>query len=81
MVEGKWLVRGFPVKKNPQFVTVNLKPGRNTFVFVADNLGAISPNTSVLEIIDGKKRKSYTMETVLGEKNLVEVFYDVKPGL
>jgi hypothetical protein len=80
MVEGKWLVRGFPVKKNPQFVTVNLKPGRNTFVFVADNLGAIPPNTSVLEIIDGKKRKSYTMETVLGEKNLVEVFYDVKPG-
>ena len=79
MVEGKWLARGFPVKKHPQFLTVTLKPGPNNFVFVADNLGSIPPNTSVLEIIDGKKRKSYTMETILGEKNLVEIFYDLKP--
>lgn len=77
MVEGKWFVRGLPVKKNPQFLTVTLKPGPNSFVFVADNLGSIPPNTSVLEIIDGKKRKSYTMETILGEKNLIEIFYEV----
>lgn len=80
MIEGKWFVRGFPVKKNPRFLTVNLQPGPNNFVFIADNLGAIPPNTSVLEIIDGKRRKSYTMETILGEKNLIEIFYEVGAG-
>lgn len=77
-IDGKWIVQGFPVKKHPQFITVTLKPGQNTITFLADNLGSIPPNTSVLEIIDGAKRKSYHIETSVGEKNLVRIYYDVK---
>lgn len=80
-INGHWLVRGFPVKNNPQFMTVTLKPGPNLISFIADNLGSIPPNTSVLEIIDGKKRKSFPMESNIGEKNIIKIFYDSGPGL
>jgi hypothetical protein len=79
-INGKWLVKGFPVKKNPQFITVKLDQGPNMITFVADNLGSIPPNTSVLEIIDGKKRKSFSIETSLDQNNLVKIFYEYKPA-
>lgn len=78
-INGKWIVKGFPVLKKPQFITVTLQPGPNLITFVADNLGSIIPNTSVLEIIDGKKRKSFSIETDLLQNNLVNIYYDVKP--
>lgn len=80
-INNEWLVRGCPVKKTPRFIRVTLKPGPNTIVFLADNLGSIPPNTSVLEIIDGKRRKSYEMESNPGEKNLIKIFYETEPGL
>lgn len=78
-LNGNWVAKGFPVKIRPQFITVKLKPGTNTLTFSADNLGSIPPNTSIIEIIDGKKRKSFSLETILGENNLIKVLYDVKP--
>lgn len=79
-INGTWIARGFPVKKNPQFIIVTLSPGPNTITFVADNLGSIPPNTSVLEIIDGKKRKSFSIETNLDQNNLIRIFYNYKPA-
>jgi hypothetical protein len=79
-INGKWIARGFPVKKNPQFLTVTLQPGPNTITFMADNLGSIPPNTSILEIIDGKKRKSFSIETNLDQNNFIKIFYDIKAG-
>ncbi|MDN3658091.1 hypothetical protein QWZ08_20735 [Ferruginibacter paludis] len=75
-INNEWLIKGCPVKKTPRFITVTLQPGANTITFLADNLGSIPPNTSVLEIIDGKRRKSYEMESNPGEKNLIKIFYD-----
>lgn len=78
-INGRWIEKGFPVKKKPQFITITLQPGANAITFVGDNLGLIPPNTSVLEIIDGKKRKSFMLATVPGEDNLINIFYDLKP--
>ena len=78
-INGKWIAKGFPVKKKPQFITITLQPGPNSITFVGDNLGSIPPNTSVLEIIDGKKRKSFMLATVPGENNFINIFYDLKP--
>ncbi len=78
-INGKWITQGFPVLKKPQFVKVTLQPGPNTITFVADNLGSIIPNTSVIEIIDGDKRKAFYIETDLGQNNLIKVFYDFTP--
>jgi hypothetical protein len=75
-IDGRWIARGFPVKKSPQFLEVVLSPGKNLIAFIPDNLGSIPPNTSVLEIIDGKRRKSYFMESNLGENNVIKIFYD-----
>jgi hypothetical protein len=66
---------GLAVKKKPQFINVKLYPGANKIIFIADNLGAIPPNTSVLEIIDGKKRKSYMIDTNLGQNNSIKITY------
>jgi len=46
-------MKGLAVKKQPKFVKVKLYSGENKIIFIADNLGSISPNTSILEIIDG----------------------------
>ena len=74
-----WLVKSCPVKKTPRFITATLKPGPNTILFLADNLGSIPPNTSVLEIIDGKRRKSFEMESTPGEKKFIKIFYEAEP--
>lgn len=77
-INGKWIVKGFPVKKKPQFLKVTLSQGENIITFVADNLGSIAPNTTVLEIIDGNKRKPFFIETNFKQNNLVKIFYNVK---
>lgn len=78
-INDKWITKNFPVLKKPQFITVTLTPGPNVITFVAENLGSIIPNTSVIEIIDGKKRKSFYIETDLDQNNLIKIFYDLKP--
>lgn len=78
-INGKWLAQGFAVKKQPQFLKVSLQPGENNIIFVADNLGAIPPNTSILEIYDGKKRISYMINTDLKQNNLVRITYLYSP--
>jgi hypothetical protein len=74
-LNGKSVAKNFSVKNAPQFLTITLQPGPNTILFVGENLGSIPPNTSVLEIIDGKKRKAFFLETVMGENNLLKIFY------
>ncbi|RYY71048.1 MAG: hypothetical protein EOO13_04530 [Chitinophagaceae bacterium] len=68
---------GIAVKKKPQFINVKLYPGDNKIVFIADNLGAIPPNTSILEIIDGKKRRSYMINTDLRQNSAIKISYDL----
>jgi hypothetical protein len=63
------------IKKAPQFITITLSAGTNTIVFKGENLGSIPPNTAVMEIIDGKNRKAFFLETVPGENNLLKIFY------
>lgn len=78
IINDKWLARGLFVKNQVQELTVSLTPGPNFITFIADNLGSIAPNTSVIEIIDGDKRKSYFLQTDLNQNNMIKVFYDVQ---
>ncbi len=79
-INGHWIVQGLAVKKKPQFIYVTLEQGPNIITFIADNLGSIIPNTSVLEIIDGKQRKSFMIDTDLSQNNLIKISYEYKPG-
>ncbi|MFN8253806.1 MAG: hypothetical protein U0V75_18175 [Ferruginibacter sp.] len=78
-INGSWIAKNFPVKKAPQFLTITLNAGANTILFEANNLGSIPPNTSVLEIIDGKRRKAFFLETVPMEHSLLKIYYDFTP--
>jgi len=76
-INGKWVAKGLPVKKSPQYLEVTLEPGSNTITFLGDNLGSIPPNTAILEIIDGRRRKSFILGSVPGESNLLKIRYEV----
>ena len=78
-INGHWVVQAFMVKKQPQFISVTIDPGPNKLLFVANNLGAIPPNTAVLEIIDGKQRKAFMLETDLTDNNSINILYEAKP--
>ncbi len=75
-INNKSIAKNLLIKKRPQFITVILSPGANTILFTGENLGSIPPNTAVFEIIDGKNRKAFFLETVPGEKNLLKIFYN-----
>jgi len=77
-INDKWVVQNMAVKKKPQFLTVSVNPGPNTITFIAENLGAIIPNTSVLEINDGRQRRAFFIDTNLSTNNHVNIIYD--PG-
>ncbi len=77
-INGQWVVQGLPVKKHPQFISVNLDPGMNRIIFIADNEGGIPPNTSILEIIDGSQRRSFKIDTDLSRNNLVNILYELR---
>lgn len=77
-INDRWIVKGFPVLKKPQFIKVKLDPGPNLITFIAENLGSIIPNTTVLEIIDGNKRKSFHVETDMDNNNQIKVLYDLR---
>ncbi|RYY70594.1 MAG: hypothetical protein EOO13_06085 [Chitinophagaceae bacterium] len=69
---------GLAVKKKPQFIPVKLYTGENKIVFIADNLGSIPPNTAILEINDGKKRKSYMINTDMRQNNAIKITYQLE---
>ncbi len=68
---------GLAVKKKPQFIPVKLYAGENNIVFIADNLGSIPPNTAILEINDGKRRKSYMIDTDMRQNNAIKITYQL----
>ncbi|MEX1202253.1 MAG: hypothetical protein WEA59_03340 [Ferruginibacter sp.] len=70
-------MQGLAVKKKPQFIKLKLYRGENKIIFIADNLGSIAPNTSILEIIDGKKRRAYNINTNLGQNNAIKIIYEL----
>lgn len=69
---------GLAVKKQPKFLKVKLYSGDNKIIFIADNLGAIPPNTSILEIIDGKKRRSYMIDTDMRRNSAIKISYNLQ---
>lgn len=75
-VNGKWIARGFPVKKAIQEIPVKLKKGENRLLFVADNLGSIPPNTAELRIRYGSQTKTLTLSTDLARDNEIILVVD-----
>lgn len=76
-INGKWILQNKLVTNSPQFFKIRVQPGANNIVFVANNLGSIPPNTSIIEIIDDRQRKAFNISTNLRQNNLVKIIYEV----
>lgn len=79
-LNGQEVVTGFPVKKKRQHIKVTLQEGENRLIMVADNLGAIAPNTAVLRIVAGALRKSLSIKTNMKQNNMLLIVYEPKPA-
>ncbi|RPD38377.1 hypothetical protein EG028_24190 [Chitinophaga barathri] len=74
-LNGTLIQSGFPVKQKLSRVPVELKPGENILVFIADNLGSIPPNTAELRIRYGGQTKSFGLNTDMKRNNEIRITY------
>ncbi|SEW51444.1 hypothetical protein [Chitinophaga arvensicola] len=72
-LNGKWVVNGFPVKKEIQQIRITLQPGENILLFTADNLGSIPPNTAELKIRFGSESKVLNLSTDMKKNNEIRL--------
>ncbi|MGN7822201.1 hypothetical protein ACTJJB_18860 [Chitinophaga sp. 22536] len=72
----KWIVSGFPVKKQIQELKITLQPGENRLQFMADNLGRIPPNTASLRILFDKMSRRVDLSTDMKRNNMIRIIYE-----
>ncbi|SEM12673.1 hypothetical protein SAMN04488505_103444 [Chitinophaga rupis] len=75
-LNGKWIATGFPVRNNIQKIPVKLQKGENVLLFMADNLGRIPPNTSVLRIRFGRNSKRLGINTDLHKNSEIRIMVE-----
>jgi len=78
-LNGEKILENFTTSKTKKEVVLHLKPGENYLVMYAVNLGTIPPNTATIEIEDGSKSKSITINSDEKKSGALEIFY--KPSL
>lgn len=72
----KKIVENLEVKKRNQRIEIDLKPGYNSIIFKAENLGSIPPNTAALKIIGKNLDKSIQLNTDYNRNNLIEIYFN-----
>lgn len=72
----KWIVTGFPVKKQIQELKITLQPGENRLQFMADNLGRIPPNTAALRLLFDKISRRVDISTDMKRNNMIRIIYE-----
>lgn len=75
-LNGEWIATGFPVKNKLQKIAVKLRPGENSLLFMADNLGSIPPNTAELRIRYGNKTKTLGLNTDMKKNNEIRLIFE-----
>lgn len=75
-LNGKWITTGFPVRNAVQKIPIRLQPGENELLFMADNLGSISPNTAELRIRYGNKTHSLRLSTDMRKNNTIKLILE-----
>ncbi|MCS3801178.1 hypothetical protein [Niastella sp. OAS944] len=72
-LNGKWVTTGFPVMNAVQKIPIQLQPGENELLFMADNLGSITPNTAELRIRYGQKTQVLRLSTDMRKNNTIKL--------
>jgi hypothetical protein len=72
-LNGKWLATGFPVRNAVQKIPIQLQPGENELLFMADNLGSIPPNTAELRIRYRQQTRTMRLSTDMNKNNTIKL--------
>lgn len=72
---GVKVISNVAVRKRAKRFTIALRPGRNSILFFAENLGLIAPNTAALRIKSGEIEKELYLYTDLEQNNLIEIVW------
>ncbi len=75
MLNGKWILENYKLKKEKHLMKVELKEGINTFVLHALNLGEIEPNTAALIVDDGEKRHKIILQSNMKRSGTLQIKY------
>ncbi|HWY37573.1 MAG TPA: hypothetical protein VNY73_03370 [Bacteroidia bacterium] len=78
-LNGEDILDNYTTSKTKKEVALHLRPGENFLVMHAVNLGRIPPNTAAIEIEDGMKHKTITINSDMKKSGAVEITY--KPVL
>lgn len=77
MLNGKFVLENYALKKHPKKIRVTLKDNNNSLVLYAHNLGTIPPNTATISITDlGKQREIHLMADKQNSQSVI-VIHDV----
>jgi hypothetical protein len=71
----QWILHDYTLEKNKKTMVVTLRPGENTFVLHALNLGKIKPNTAALIIDDGASQQKLLLESDLESSGTLIIDY------
>lgn len=78
ILNGEWILTDYTITKKKLILKAKLKPGTNTFILYALNLGKYSPNTAAIMIYDGVKQHEVILSSTLDESSAIDIKYDPK---
>ena len=74
-LNGQWIVQDYTLEKKRKGYIVTLRPGENTFVLHALNLGKIKPNTAAMLVDDGSSKQKLLLESDLESSGALIIDY------
>jgi len=75
-LNGEPLLEEYTVSRTRKSMVLKLKPGSNTIVMQALNLGKVPPNTAAISVDDGDKKKTLTLVSDLKQSGALEIIYE-----
>ncbi|MDH5366783.1 MAG: hypothetical protein OEW67_07335 [Cyclobacteriaceae bacterium] len=78
ILNGKWILEDYKLKKEKNTFKINLKEGKNLLILYAKNLGKYVPNTAAMVVDDGIKKHQMILESDLDQSGALEIIYKLK---
>jgi WD40 repeat protein len=74
-LNGEWLLRDYGVQRQKKRMVIQLKPGNNSLVLYAENLGTSPPNTAAVEFEVNNRRRIVRLHSDLHSCSALNFIY------
>lgn len=75
-LNNEWIAKNVAVKNKAKVISLPLKKGKNTLLFMAQNLGLIPPNTSFVKLKFDNQERIIEINTDLQKNNILELYLE-----